>query len=161
MGLVPFHMWLPDAYEGSPTTIGALLSGRDEKSRICCSYTCDHPRNVCITPRLDANFSYAGGIYNDTWQSWRISAKKCSKDSCILKHCTGRIYHDWFGISTLFGPSFDRIVIPYNEPCCHEVCSFIAVNSLSLWVWLAIACKDIRVLEDECQLLQLHFRFHC
>lgn len=24
MGLVPFHMWLPDAYEGSPTTIGAL-----------------------------------------------------------------------------------------------------------------------------------------
>ena len=26
MGLVPFHMWLPDAYEGSPTTIGALLA---------------------------------------------------------------------------------------------------------------------------------------
>src|ERR671920_1828723 len=28
MGLVPFHMWLPDAYEGSPTTIGALLAPR-------------------------------------------------------------------------------------------------------------------------------------
>ena len=25
MGLVPFHMWLPDTYEGSPTTISALL----------------------------------------------------------------------------------------------------------------------------------------
>ena len=31
MGLVPFHMWLPDAYEGSPTTIGALLCCRHKK----------------------------------------------------------------------------------------------------------------------------------
>ena len=31
MGLVPFHMWLPDAYEGSPTTIGALLSAGTKK----------------------------------------------------------------------------------------------------------------------------------
>ena len=26
MGLVPFHMWLPDAYEGAPPTIAALLA---------------------------------------------------------------------------------------------------------------------------------------
>ncbi len=32
MGLVPFHMWLPDAYEGSPTTIGALLSAGTKKA---------------------------------------------------------------------------------------------------------------------------------
>ena len=31
MGLVPFHMWLPDAYEGSPTTIGALLAAGTKK----------------------------------------------------------------------------------------------------------------------------------
>ena len=36
MGLVPFHMWLPDAYEGSPTTIGALLADWNEESGICC-----------------------------------------------------------------------------------------------------------------------------
>jgi F420H2 dehydrogenase subunit N len=32
MGLVPFHMWLPDAYEGSPTTIGALLAAATKKA---------------------------------------------------------------------------------------------------------------------------------
>ena len=32
MGLVPFHMWIPDAYEGSPTTIGALLAAGTKKA---------------------------------------------------------------------------------------------------------------------------------
>jgi NADH-quinone oxidoreductase subunit N len=32
MGLVPFHMWLPDTYEGSPTTIGALLAAGTKKA---------------------------------------------------------------------------------------------------------------------------------
>jgi proton-translocating NADH-quinone oxidoreductase chain N len=32
MGLVPFHMWLPDAYEGAPTTVGALLSAGTKKA---------------------------------------------------------------------------------------------------------------------------------
>ena len=36
IGLVPFHMWLPDAYEGAPTTIGALLAAWNEKSGIRC-----------------------------------------------------------------------------------------------------------------------------
>jgi NADH-quinone oxidoreductase subunit N len=32
MGIVPFHMWLPDAYEGAPTTIGALLAAGTKKA---------------------------------------------------------------------------------------------------------------------------------
>jgi NADH-quinone oxidoreductase subunit N len=32
MGLVPFHMWLPDAYEGSPTPIGGLLAAGTKKA---------------------------------------------------------------------------------------------------------------------------------
>jgi NADH-quinone oxidoreductase subunit N len=32
MGLVPFHMWLPDAYEGSPPTISALLAAGTKKA---------------------------------------------------------------------------------------------------------------------------------
>ncbi len=32
MGLVPFHMWLPDAYEGSPATIGGLLAAATKKA---------------------------------------------------------------------------------------------------------------------------------
>jgi NADH-quinone oxidoreductase subunit N len=32
MGLVPFHMWMPDTYEGSPTTIAALLAAGTKKA---------------------------------------------------------------------------------------------------------------------------------
>ena len=31
MGLVPFHMWLPDAYEGAPPTIAAFLAAGTKK----------------------------------------------------------------------------------------------------------------------------------
>jgi len=32
MGLVPFHMWLPDAYEGAPPTIATLLAAGTKKA---------------------------------------------------------------------------------------------------------------------------------
>ena len=32
MGLVPFHMWLPDTYEGSPPTIATLLAAGTKKA---------------------------------------------------------------------------------------------------------------------------------
>ncbi len=32
MGLVPFHMWLPDTYSGSPTTVAALLAAGTKKA---------------------------------------------------------------------------------------------------------------------------------
>lgn len=32
MGLVPFHMWLPDAYEGAPPPIAALLAAATKKA---------------------------------------------------------------------------------------------------------------------------------
>jgi NADH-quinone oxidoreductase subunit N len=38
MGLVPFHMWLPDAYEGSPTTIGALLAAGTKKAGFAAAF---------------------------------------------------------------------------------------------------------------------------
>ncbi len=38
IGLVPFHMWLPDAYEGAPTTIGGLLSCRTKKAGFAARY---------------------------------------------------------------------------------------------------------------------------
>ena len=37
IGLVPFHMWLPDAYEGAPTTIGALLAAGTKKAGFAAS----------------------------------------------------------------------------------------------------------------------------
>lgn len=32
MAIVPFHMWIPDAYEGAPTTISALLAAATKKA---------------------------------------------------------------------------------------------------------------------------------
>ncbi|MEO9321300.1 MAG: NADH-quinone oxidoreductase subunit N [Nitrososphaera sp.] len=32
MGIVPFHMWLPDTYEGAPTTIGSILAAGTKKA---------------------------------------------------------------------------------------------------------------------------------
>lgn len=32
LSIVPFHMWIPDAYEGAPTTISALLSAATKKA---------------------------------------------------------------------------------------------------------------------------------
>ena len=32
LSIVPFHMWIPDSYEGSPTTISALLSAATKKA---------------------------------------------------------------------------------------------------------------------------------
>ncbi len=32
MGLVPFHQWLPDTYEGAPPTITALLAAGTKKA---------------------------------------------------------------------------------------------------------------------------------
>lgn len=31
LSIVPFHMWIPDAYEGAPITVGALLSSATKK----------------------------------------------------------------------------------------------------------------------------------
>jgi len=32
LSIVPFHMWIPDAYEGAPTTVSALLSAATKKA---------------------------------------------------------------------------------------------------------------------------------
>lgn len=38
MGLVPFHMWLPDAYEGSPPPIAALLAAGTKKAGFAAAF---------------------------------------------------------------------------------------------------------------------------
>lgn len=32
MAIIPFHMWIPDAYDGAPTTVSALLAGGSKKA---------------------------------------------------------------------------------------------------------------------------------
>ena len=93
MGLVLFHMWLPDAYEGSPTTIGALLAAGTKKA----GFAADpgyRAWNVCSQPRLDIDSCYSSGLYDDTWEPCGVGATKFAKNTCVLVYRTGRLYHD-------------------------------------------------------------------
>ena len=38
LALVPFHMWLPDAYEGSPTTVSTLLAAATKKAGFAAAF---------------------------------------------------------------------------------------------------------------------------
>ena len=77
MGLVPFHMWLPDTYEGSPTTISALLAAGTKKAGFAAGNSSHYSWDFCLECRLDCNFGDISGIYNDFGQFSRDYAKKC------------------------------------------------------------------------------------
>ena len=79
MGLVPFHMWIPDTYEGSPTTISALLSAGTKKAGFAAPNSCYHSWNVCIEYRLDLDISDFGGIYDDIGQSGSLMQKSITR----------------------------------------------------------------------------------
>lgn len=58
MGLVPFHMWLPDAYEGSPPTIAALLAAGTKKAGFAATI-----RVIVLgTVALNMDWTFALGI---------------------------------------------------------------------------------------------------
>ena len=58
MGLVPFHMWLPDAYEGAPPTIAALLAAGTKKAGFAATI-----RVIVLgTVALNMDWTFALGI---------------------------------------------------------------------------------------------------
>lgn len=58
MGLVPFHMWLPDTYEGAPPTITALLAAGTKKAGFAAAL-----RVVIMgTVALNLDWTFALGI---------------------------------------------------------------------------------------------------
>ena len=58
MGLVPFHMWLPDAYEGAPPTIAALLAAGTKKAGFAAALRVI----VMGTIALNVEWSFALGV---------------------------------------------------------------------------------------------------
>ena len=161
MGLVPFHMWLPDAYEGSPTTIGALLAAGTKKQDllpairvIILGMFALHP-DWTLTLAVLAVFTMTLGNLGALVQKSvpRILAySSIAQAGYIMIGLALAPYSDQALTGSLFHIMNHAVM---------KSAAFIAASLLSLWVWLAVACKDIRVLGDECQLLQLHFRFHC
>ena len=58
MGLVPFHMWLPDTYEGAPPTIAALLAAGTKKAGFAAALRVSCDGNCSIKSRLDTCFGH-------------------------------------------------------------------------------------------------------
>lgn len=84
MGLVPFHMWLPDTYSGSPTTVAALLAAGTKESRICCSnpgYNNRISSTKCTMVICSCHYRH---LYYDTWQLGRIDPKKRAENACLF-----------------------------------------------------------------------------
>src|SRR5437879_6101998 len=58
IGLVPFHMWLPDTYEGAPPTISALLAAGTKKAGFAAALTVI----IMGAIALDLNWAFALAI---------------------------------------------------------------------------------------------------
>ena len=52
MGVVPFHMWIPDAYEGAPSVVAGLLAGGSKKASIAAMF------RIIITALIVVNFGW-------------------------------------------------------------------------------------------------------
>ena len=161
MGLVPFHMWLPDAYEGSPTTIGALLAAGTKKAGFAAAIRVIILGMFALHPDWTLTLAVLA-VFTMTLGNLGALVQK-SVPRILAYSSIAQAGYIMIGLA----------LAPYSDQALtgslfhimnHAVMKSARLHRrqlLSLWVWLAIACKDIRVLEDECQLLQLHFRFHC
>ena len=101
MGLVPFHMWLPDAYEGAPTTIGALLAAGTKKAGFAAAI------RVIVLGMFVLNLDWTMilaiiAIFTMTLGNLgALVPKKCSKNSCLFKYRTSRLHNDRIGPCTV------------------------------------------------------------
>ena len=92
MGLVPFHMWLPDAYEGSPTTIGALLAAGTKKAgfaaaiRVVVLGMFALNLDWTITLAVIAVFTMTLGNFGALIQ------KRLTQNPCLFKHSTSWLH---------------------------------------------------------------------
>ncbi len=61
IGIVPFHMWMPDTYEGAPQTVTALLSGGSNKAGFAAAVRVLIPLMLFFQfiPRLNLSLSIA------------------------------------------------------------------------------------------------------
>ncbi len=101
MGLVPFHMWLPDAYEGAPTTIGALLSAGTKKAGFAAAIRVIILAIFVLHLDWSVLLAIIAGTNNDTRQPRRIGPKERAQNIGLLKYCSGRLHHDWSCPSSL------------------------------------------------------------
>ena len=78
MGLVPFHMWLPDTYSGSPTTVAALLAAGTKKAGFAAAIRIIIIGLVALNATLVICSCYYCNIYDDSWQLGCINTKEHS-----------------------------------------------------------------------------------
>ena len=76
MGLVPFHMWLPDAYEGAPQPITALLAAATKKAGFAAAIRVIIMGDGRLTFGLGAGPRGDSGNDHDRGQRGRHNAKE-------------------------------------------------------------------------------------
>ena len=119
---VPFHMWIPDAYEGAPITIGAFLAAGTKNGGFAALFrvfadSVDRPAfglvwNIC--DHSDSN--------NDSRERGRFNAEEFHSNACVLKHRASRLHPDRVCRSESSRDSWGAI--PYSEPWGHENSGF-------------------------------------
>ena len=123
MGLVPFHMWLPDTYEGSPPTIATLLAAGTKKAGFAAAI-----RVIVLgTVALNMDWTFALGVIAVmTMTIGNVAAIMQKNLARILAYSSighaGYIL-DWSFDCSIFRYWSSSITVPHNEPRCHERCS--------------------------------------
>ena len=120
MGLVPFHMWLPDTYEGAPPTIATLLAAGTKKAGFAAAL-----RVVVMgAVALSLDWTLALGIIAVmTMTVGNIAAvmqKKLGSNVSLFQHWTCRIYFNWSVYRTIFYYWSTRISISYTKSRRNE-----------------------------------------
>lgn len=89
---VPFHMWIPDAYEGAPITIGAFLAAGTKNGGFAALFRVFVVALIAL--RLDWSGTFCGhrDPNHDAWERCCPDAEELHENACILKHRTGRIH---------------------------------------------------------------------
>ena len=78
MGLVPFHMWLPDTYSGSPTTVATLLAAATKKAGFAAAIRIIIIGLIALNAHWSFVPSYYCNIYYDCWKFGCFDTKKYS-----------------------------------------------------------------------------------
>ena len=114
MGLVPFHMWLPDTYEGAPPPITALLAAGTKKAGFAAALRVIIIGTVALN--LDWNTCsryYCSHDYDYRKHSSHITEKSCT-NACLFQHRPCGIHPDRNFSCSILWNGLTSFIIPYT-----------------------------------------------
>ena len=86
LGVVPFHMWVPDVYQGAPTAVTLLIGGAPKLAALRDHHPPAGRRHARPGGRLAADADRAGGRLADARQPRRDRADQPEAHAGLLDH---------------------------------------------------------------------------